>query len=137
MCWTGKKIRKVALNDIPVYKIGFYENEKSSTSYFQRFIYEAGKKYSSEVVLKCTYDDNVLIKEGLHSYSFKTELERTTDFLIVRNKLRYVEGYPINEYKLCLAKIYCTIPRGAFYYENELGEIVSNELIIDNIIKIE
>lgn len=137
MCWRGKNIKKKAVEDIHVFKIGTYVDETCATSYFQRFLYEVGGKYRSEIVLKRNAGDRITINEGLHSYSFfKTAIAGTKNSLIVRSGLDYLETYPTTTFGVELAKIYCTIPKGAIYFENEFGEIVSNELVIDRIKKL-
>lgn len=133
MCWCGKNIKRRANRNIPVFKIGAYVNENEAKSFYRGFQYHIGKKYYQEIGANWNCDRPIIaIKDGLHSYSEKCNIEPVNIYFYrVSCNGSHVECYPI--YDGPLAIIYCIIPKGAFYYENELGEIVSSELIIEKI----
>lgn len=81
-------------------------------SFILYFKYNYNKLYSldSEIVVE-TRNNYFAINKGFHSY----DINLLPDFEIVRNSL--VVG---------------VIPKDAVYYKNELGEIVSNQIIIAN-----
>jgi len=77
MCWSTKNIkftkRKVAINDIEVYKIMNLYNGSLHSS-FRNFLYETGKLYALDnpIELETFGDENGVhynILEGFHSYS--------------------------------------------------------------------
>lgn len=140
MCWIGKNCPIVADKDISVFKIGVQKkSSKKIYSYFQFMIYELGITYRSDIV---KYDglhdpDCITILEGLHSYSMDVAVIQSKNkydgssyikAVIKRNgNEKLLERYCLNnveEYKLVVMD--CIIPKGATYYKNEDGEIVSN-----------
>ena len=87
------------------------------------------------------------IQEAFHSYRYDKTLFTLENHYFYGNR----EGVSIyhhnTDYKrqidllssICypLAFVKCTIPKGATYYENEIGEIASDQITIDDIMPID
>lgn len=156
MCWTGKlKDRHTADRDIPVYKI-IRRSGAVYTAYYNYFIYAVGKTYNLAdeycqllPTLHPTIDsrnkDRCRIDIGFHCYSIENtnmtvrlnkggETHRVAVF--ANDLTTYLDGY--NEYWTNpnheLYLMVCTIPKGAEYYENVYGEIVSESISVKDII---
>ena len=123
MCWDGLNKPIVAEEDIKVFKICLKQTGKTLMSYFRTFVYEVGVEYSATFGIEIEDFGEIAIYEGLHSYS--TECPIKFDTYIGKN--RFIDYYPPNE---SIVKVECVIPKGATYYENENGEIVSDTLRI-------
>jgi hypothetical protein len=137
MCWNGDNRPIVSKKDIPVFKIGLQKkSSKKIYSYFQFMEYELGMTYKSNINI-IDYDrwfrpDFISILEGLHSYSMDVDVVKYGGLyiktVIKRNgNDKLLERYSINkidEYNLVIMD--CIVPKGATYYINEDGEVVSN-----------
>lgn len=111
MCWISKTcIKQIATEDIPIFKLMEKVTPFNCVSFIQYFNYNYKHLYSldSEIVVE-TGDYDYKINEGFHSY----DICLLPAFEVIRNSL--VVG---------------VIPKDAVYYKNELGEIVSNQIII-------
>lgn len=111
MCWKSKTcIKQIATEDIPIFKLMEKVTPFNCVSFIQYFKYNYKHLYSldSEIVVE-TEDYQYTINEGFHSY----DISLLPGFEVVRESL--VVGI---------------IPKGAVYYKNALGEIVSNQIII-------
>lgn len=111
MCWISKTcIKQIATEDIPIFKLMEKVTPFNCVSFIQYFNYNYKHLYSlgSEIVVE-TGDYDYKINEGFHSY----DMRLLPEFEVVRNSL-----------------VIGIIPKDAVYYKNELGEIVSNQIII-------
>lgn len=111
MCWISKTcIKQIATKDIPIFKLMEKVTLFNCVSFIQYFNYNYKHLYSlgSEIVVE-TGDYGYKINEGFHSY----DISLLPEFEVLRTSL--VVGI---------------IPKGAVYYKNALGEIVSNQIII-------
>lgn len=111
MCWISRTcIKQIATEDIPIFKLMEKVTPFNCVSFIQYFKYNYKHLYSldSEIVVE-TGDYVYTINEGFHSY----DICLLPGFEVIRNSL--VVG---------------VIPKDAVYYKNELGEIVSNQIII-------
>lgn len=111
MCWINKTcIKQIATEDIPIFKLMEKVTPFNCVSFIQYFNYNYKHLYSlgSEIVVETKYG-YYTIDEGFHSY----DICLLPDFEVIRNSL--VVGI---------------IPKDAVYYKNELGEIVSNQIMI-------
>ena len=107
-----KKYRKVAKDDITVYKsminmgngklLSFYRGKEYEIGYWY---YQTGN-FSKQFGIK-RYPNFISISTGLHSY--KTP-------------------------NMFFTGVRCTIPKGSIYFEGNDGDIVSNNLIIEGIL---
>ena len=137
MCWIGRlKDRRIAEKDVTVYKILSKDMDGNYTAPYRHTRYAIGKKYMVEVKpyhSGFSYD-NCHIHEGLHSFSGNCLVQygSTVDAYIYNERVQFL--YSINVCLTSLAVIAkCTIPQGSEYYQNEHGEIVSEELIINEV----
>lgn len=145
MCWLSDEYKapNIADEDIIVYKVMLlregYRNELASFYYGKRYV--IGKEYIEETeTVEPVYLYHYSINKGFHSYS----LEKTTEKECYNHcqiwsgttLLDYVNlGIDVH-YGETLVAVKCIIPKGSTYYENDLGEIVSDRIIItDKIFK--
>lgn len=124
MCWVSYCInnmnKHIAKKDTKVYKVAMKGcTDVAIAPYYINFEYELGITYGKLESLKPTYfpHDECRINEGFHSY-------RTFERIL---KVKSFKSHPL--YK-ALAVYMAIIPKGAEYYVNEKGEVVSNQLKI-------
>lgn len=147
MCWVGKLTdRKVAIENVTVYKILAMDNYGNYFSPFIGSYYSIGEKYVlNSITPKQDYvgvnvSVTCKIYEGMHSFNGNCMVEYDT----IKRALVFKE----DGIMLCSIEIFnnnpillhtfvviakCTIPKGSVYYENKDGEIVSDGLIINEI----
>ena len=151
MCWNGYSNQKrVAEKDIETFKVVFRSNKGKYYPYFQtnKMVYEKDACYKTNLTKEKNRDGSITIHSGFHSYSIaNTIIRKNTSWCIKRFSVftkddMYLESYIDNgtnfEYNLgggvtLNARPYfvrCIIPKGATYYENAQGEIVSNKIIV-------
>ena len=113
MCWTNCALNKCkALDDFIVYKLVKFDTFNTCKSLVYNYTYTFEKLYKLGSPLlgkKCNYV--YMINEGFHSCAYLHSLlyiEDSLDNLVVE----------------------CTIPKGATYYINSHGEVVSDQIII-------
>lgn len=133
MCWViGKntylnnpdKYRKVAKEDIEVYKFGKVKDESFHPFYLSEFTY-AAHTLNDEVELILIesseyYKNKKFIREGYHSYSSR---DKAIDRI---NKERFLFE-TTSQVGISIGKF--IIPKGTEYYEHKDGSIVSSQLI--------
>ena len=134
---------KVADQDIPVFKVVRKDEQGRYTPYYYSNDYEYREglhKMDFDIHADCVEDTDangkrcVLfyeIHKGFHSYNAeKVELQDNfTDW--GAESIEYVkllDWYQKKSLYTDLCKMNCFIPKGATYYENKYGEIVSNML---------
>lgn len=152
MCWTSKfsPHKQTARENVPIFKIGrFYGIVVKS--YFQHFSYELNHKYIMETKLELkvrvitrkstkivngliafvdtgeVIGTEISIDKGFHSYSIDCAYKKWYDSIIVS----LISGHEAN-YSEQASIIEGYIPEGAHYYENEKGEIVSDQIVLTN-----
>lgn len=145
MCWESKKAeRRVAKEDIKTFKVGIKGSGGNFCSYYYHHLYTPLQKY--KVHMHSTFISGTLIVDvGFHSYNSKCCRVSLVDSVtpsrcdIVydnkKNGVELLDWYSNRLNALLMAE--CIIPKGAEYYENKLGEIVSNQIIIESIKPIE
>lgn len=121
MCWISEYTPyvKVAKETIIVYKY-LTKNLKSPIQFYQ---YTRNKKVSEEILSpiegKKGKSNFWYIVTGYHSCK---DVNSAKDYFA--ESLKYATGYmDFRLYK-------CIIPKGAIYYKNEYGHIVSNTIVI-------
>ena len=135
MCWISKTpaILKIASEDIKVFKI-IEKFENNIISAYKGFRYKIGQLYETEIRLTETFS-SAFIQQGFHSYSNECRLERDCTYLEQPAFRIMFKGSRLDGFsKVSYYKVNCIIPKGSQYYENEFGEIVSNKIIIKEII---
>lgn len=134
MCFysTDREI-KTASKDIPCYKIAEYHNNEI-TSHVYNYPYEIGKTYKDECGMRVSkWGINACVTRAFHSYSAtKTEIQLGVFCSVLHN------GRRIDTVSSCfgsgIVQLNCTIPKGSQYMENEVGELVSDCLRIDDVV---
>lgn len=133
MCWMCSKAeKKIVEEDIKVFKIGeshggmFY-------SMYKGFKYQLNKLYSINIRINKD-DDGVFVgSKGFHSYDpFIANLE-IYDKDVFPRWVVYAGVRKLDVGNIGYVKAECVIPKGSEYYENENGEIISNQIIIKNV----
>lgn len=155
MCWftydKGRTIGIVAKNDIEVYKVMVMkplEDEELFYSAYRDFPYKKGVLYKlgSQIKINILEEDSITyyrIFRGFHSYNSQSTLlckehdnimESLAVYSINKEKVdSYLENDGITS--RILKKVLCVIPKGSVYFENEFGEIVSDKIIIKNVLE--
>lgn len=140
MCWEGNKNKKnIANNDILCYKIlKRTENSSELMSEYFTFVYELKKLYKTQICTRRSWidDDKISIHEGFHSYSkdvvIKLHNYKSNATVSVFSGYRLFSHDFINCEPVLVE---CIIPKGSIYYKNGSNEIVSNQIIINRIVK--
>lgn len=151
MCWTSieKPIKRIAKEDIPVFKIGKITSYGDIKPYFYEFTsYLMGVTYKQRI-RKYHFLRHFYIDKGLHSYSLSNIRLKPyynvikgikTPYITIKtdkttpeskNVIIRAQDYDISN----IAIILCTIPKGSTYYVNSCGEVVSNKLTVNSFIK--
>ena len=132
MCWTGDNtaIKKIAERDFYVYKIGKITQNIIFVSDVRGFFY-APKRPNRVVslVLYNLYGDVCIINEGYHSYKW-IALDDTypNDRCLCLGNYKPALKESLEGYKFCCIATFI-VPKGAEYFENKYGHIVSSEII--------
>lgn len=145
MCWKSKKLKiKIAKKDIPVWKIvhpnkdiyGKYTNK--FRSFYKGFEYILKVRNTTQMSFDVLNTENIFIgKNGFHSYSNKVKytIHESNNISVYLNKLFF--DYTICYYyrdNTIIAK--CHIPKGSKYAINKYGEIISNDIVLDEYVEI-
>lgn len=129
MCWETRKtpIKKIAESDLKVYKILRCIENRIVSPIKHEFAWELNKTYKTELDSPDYCGRINIITLGFHSLLDSPKLCKTVFFRFTEwcIKNHTVILYTINEYVF-----EAVIPKGSEYYENEYGEIVSNQLKI-------
>ena len=141
MCWRGKNERKIAKEDIKVFKVVIADKNNSFfNSIYYKFIYRLGFIYSSRIKKKLFDSTQIKITKGIHSYSKYCKIAISGDLLFIRNRMNNEAIDVFSKYSLFsqqnFYRLECIIPRGSAYYENEHGEMVSSRLKIVKAMKL-
>ena len=137
MCWNSIDKNRIKVEpkvhclstkeDIIVYKIGFISDDKFRPYYCKYFPYEPN---SIEPEIKLNLCGDGIIAEGYHSYSEDCYLTKIFRYMIMisnNNDMINDTYYLYPYYDMCIDKF--IIPKGSEYYENDLGEIVSSQIM--------
>lgn len=131
MCWIGRKDNKqVAKRDFYVYKVGLVMG-KTFISLFRNHIYRI--KGSNPIIPLEPVKDNyeiIEIEAGYHSYKeVSIEFYSNPNFRDIYLG-DAIKGF-VDEFRLYSHLYLCTfiVPKGAEYYINSRGEIVSSNII--------
>ena len=135
---------KTAKKDIPVWKIvhtvkdinGRYTNK--CYSFYKFFEYALKVENTTQMSFYVLNTENKFIGDnGFHSYSNKVKytIHEKNNILVYLNKL--FSNYTICYYFRCNPTIVkCHIPKGSKYAINELEEIISNDIVLDEFVEI-
>lgn len=132
MCWIGDDtaIRKIAERDFYVYKIGKVVWNNIFISDIKGYHY--APKCSNKIVPLVPYNlciDSYIIDRGYHSYKWVAldDIYQNCRCLCLGNYIRTLEE-SLEGYKFCCIATFI-VPKGAEYFENKYGHIVSSEII--------
>ena len=141
MCWTSTTAEvKTAKEDLVVFKMLIdtcHKRPNTLLSPIYRHFYHIGEEYRLQDPLKLLVNqwaNKYLINEGIHSYTTDCCVVKQSDgSCIVKNQAGEIIGnYPYigGSYDFVITS--CIIPKGATYYVNFDGEVVSDVIkIID------
>ena len=138
MCWIGTRTQKwIATKDIPCKKvIGYDEKVGVYRPWIMRALpcfYSIGHLYTADFGIEQRSCEHyyLQIHKGIHCYANSLKVCKRHEYgMVVGNNLFTVGNNLFIGDKATLKPILvdCIIPRGATYYENERGEIVTNKL---------
>ena len=131
MCWIGTEaIQKIAEKDFYVYKIGRVLGNGIFVSYIKNFDYiPKFRNRTIFLMVQIPCRDTYVIQEGYHSYKW-IAFDNTNPY----ERCLYLGNYNfalkenVSLYKHCCIATFI-VPKGAKYYENEFGGIVSSEIV--------
>jgi hypothetical protein len=144
MCWVGKvDDKKIATEDIKTRKIVDKFKGNYYGYYQEWFEYELGNEYSTKVTPRDGSKYGIVIEAGFHSYAWDIEMKQLCAGDIKVRSLRHLGGQTVyqnngkygGDHKIAVME--CTIPKGTAYWENQVGEIVSEKLILEEEIYVE
>lgn len=132
MCWVGDDtaIKKIAERDFYVYKIGRVVWNNIFISNIRGYQYVP--KYHNRIIPLVTYSPCIgvyMIDRGYHSYKWVA-----LDDTYPNKRCLCLGNYNLNlaesleGYKFCCIATFI-VPKGAEYFENKYGHIVSSEII--------
>lgn len=135
MCWVSTEaIRQVAKEDIKVFKIG-ENHEGMFCSMYKGFEYQLNQLYTSCIDIESQdYNNRFVGSQGFHSYDPSiVHLKISKNNEILRWEVKTIHGrLDYDTDGINNVKAECVIPKGSVYYENDFGEIISNQIIIKN-----
>ena len=158
MCWITKNVtnRLIAENDIPVFKIGRVSGDNAVAPYFfnNGMGYRENTTYSADCVIKtrpCVHGSGMrrTIDKGIHSYlprniRLKPDYIATFGVIVPTVRVFTVKTTATSpdvlrdgqKYLITIAVVMlCVIPKGATYYINEVGEVVSDRIRVVRMIR--
>ena len=132
MCWIGDNIilKKIAERDFYVYKIGKVIRDAIFVSDIRGYNYVP--KYPNRIVPLVPYStcvDSYIIDRGYHSYKWIAldDYYPNCRCLCLGNYNPALKE-SLEGYKFCCIATFI-VPKGAEYFENKYGHIVSSEII--------
>lgn len=132
MCWTGNNtaIRKIAERDFYVYKIGKIVGNNIFISNIREYNY--APKCLNRIVPLVTYSLGIgccKIDRGYHSYKWIALDDSYPNFrCLCLGNYNPALKESLERYKFCCIATFI-VPKGAEYFENKYGHIVSSEII--------
>ena len=138
MCWMSRTLTKrIATEDIKVFKIGESHGGKFYGMY-TGFKYQLNQLYSTHICIReVDYQDIFIGSHGFHSYDpFIVHLDIPENDIIqwaVYAGQRRLDFDTFDTDGTNYVKAECIIPKGSVYYKNDMGEIISNLIIIKNV----
>ena len=152
MCWVSRNLDYIKYNvaekDIYTFKV-MEKKEGIYYSYYFHKEYNLAEEYKNCISIKFRYDKKnkfgggvlkeMTITEGFHSYSSERCFVRNrvgskgSWIKVFRKQLLFgkcFEDYVVDSRYHQLVVMDCVIPRGSHYYINDMGEIVSNKIIV-------
>lgn len=140
MCWVSSQaVKQIAEEDIKVFKIG--ESHRGMFySMYKGFEYKLNRLYTSCIDIELQdcidikfqdYNNMFVGSKGFHSYDPSIVHLDIRKNVIIQWAV-YAGKRKLDVGDINYVKAECVIPKGSVYYENENGEIISNQIIIKN-----
>lgn len=131
MCWTGDDtaIKKIAKRNFYVYKIGNIIRDNIFVSDIRGYSYIP--ICSNKIVPLITYSPCIgvyMIDRGYHSYKWVALDDTYPIRCLCLGSYVPALRESLEGYKFCCIATFI-VPKGAEYYENKYGHIVSSEII--------
>jgi len=140
---TEQKKPKVADKDIVCYKAGGYNKQKNIFwGIYYCFEYELSKLYKTKLKesTDCFYYDSEAIEQyGLNPFHFrpgKLMEELKKRYNIIGSGFHSAESLDRLKREGRSEKAKCIIPKGSLYYKDKTGLLVSNQIIVEEIINL-
>jgi len=133
MCWVSSKLVCENSGDekVPIYKVLGLTYGSLRAYFYSDFLYILNHIYESRINPERGILDMYLINEGLHCYSAKCRFRYNYPGVLV-TCLTETRSYPPSSYTMAVVtKGY--IPPNTKYYINEKGEIVTESLVLTEI----
>ena len=133
MCWTSNEaIALTADDNVVVFKVCLQHTKtKKLISYYFHSVYTLGKLKRQSIIVDKAGNEFV-IESGLHCYN--TNAFSCSKNLLVLNVAPYPHFYNMEGYVAVVVRGY--IPKGATYYLNDYHEIVTNRLVLTDVLDI-
>ena len=135
MCWVSSQaVKQIAEEDIKVFKIGESHGGKFCGMYTD-FEYQLNQLYSTHICIReADYQDIFIGSQGFHSYDpFIAHLDIPENGIIQWAVYAGKRRLDFDTDGTNYVKAECIIPKGSVYYKNDMGEMISNQIIIKNI----
>lgn len=158
---SRKDLIKEAQTDIECFKVItvrrlkyfdlFYFGRKKIFSYFRNYRYKLNKLYELKKPINIYFSipEGYRANKGFHSYSSKCSIEyRQADYwfddsIEIRTEVigKLIASYSLmsfdgNNRKRQTKIVKCIIPKGSHYAINDVGEIISDRIILKEILKL-
>lgn len=145
MCWSSKYVKRlIADKDIKCWKIIRQYEDNHVYSLYLRMKYLLNKEYSlgRSIYVRQVNKSSFLnvkyeINQGFHSYFNKPKLILLNDEFNVEVNGMIVDRIYYNPSAISTRDIHiaeCIIPKGSVYYMNDSHEVVSDKIIIKNVL---
>jgi hypothetical protein len=143
MCWTSEVLKEENSGEskIPIIKVlRMYVDSKGLAAYYRATPYVLYREYNSSILPRLI-DSCFEINEGLHCYSDSCKCCKSVDTVIVclnngcavtYNKGHRIRFEDMQPFIPVIVKGY--IPSNTRFYINDLGEIVTQRLILTNVL---
>lgn len=130
MCWTSDiAIKKIAKRDFYVYKIGKIIWNTIFVSDIRGYTYVPKCPNRIVPLVTCNPCTGVyMINRGYHSYKWVALDDSYPDRCLCLGNYKSALKESLEGYKFCCIATFI-VPRGAEYFENKYGHIVSSEII--------
>lgn len=141
MCWKSKTAKKlIATEDIPILKVCVeHIITKEISSYYYGSEYKLNEFYKNKIEQHYT-NGTTLIDVGLHCYSSKCQFRKLSRFkgimLFSTTTPSVVTRKFYNDPSHYVVVLEGFIPIGATYYINEMEEIVTDHLVLTDVLDI-
>lgn len=131
MCWISDSAELLtAKSEMVVFKVCMqHQKTKALISYYYNSVYILGTQKEEGIELDKIYD-NFVIRRGLHCYNTNKFIPKVDELVLGISP--YHHFYDSGAWKAVVVRGY--IPVGASYYINKNQEIVTNKLVLTDVL---